>query len=77
MKEKDLFANNDSVYIAGRFVLGFGNSLSQMTSPLLLTEICHPQHRGPLTTVYNCLWNLGSLSRFSFKMKIENRADWQ
>lgn len=55
------------VYIAGRFVLGFGNSLSQMTSPLLLTEICHPQHRGPLTTVYNCLWNLGSLSRCSYK----------
>lgn len=28
---------------------------------MLLTEICHPQHRGPLTAVYNCLWNLGSL----------------
>lgn len=32
-----------------------------MASPLLLTEICHPQHRGPLTAVYNCLWNAGSL----------------
>lgn len=32
-----------------------------MCSPILLTEIAHPQHRGPLTTVYNCLWNLGSL----------------
>lgn len=51
-----------SVYIAGRFVLGFGNSLSQMCSPMLLMEIAHPQHRGPLTAVYNCLWNLGSLS---------------
>ncbi|POR36715.1 Lactose permease [Tolypocladium paradoxum] len=49
------------MYIGGRFVLGFGNSLSQICSPMLLTEICHPQHRGPLTTVYNCLWNLGSL----------------
>lgn len=55
------FCNGYGMYIAGRFVLGFGNSLSQMVSPLLLTEICHPQHRGPLTTVYNCLWNLGSL----------------
>lgn len=49
------------MYIAGRFVLGFGNSLAQMSSPLLLTEICHPQHRGPVTAIYNCLWNLGSL----------------
>lgn len=49
------------MYVGGRFVLGFGNSLAQMSSPLLLTEICHPQHRGPLTAVYNCLWNLGSL----------------
>ncbi|KAI5459387.1 general substrate transporter [Mariannaea sp. PMI_226] len=55
------FCNGYGMYIAGRFVLGFGNSLAQMSSPMLLTEICHPQHRGPLTAVYNCLWNLGSL----------------
>jgi sugar porter (SP) family MFS transporter len=47
--------------MAGRFLLGFGNSLAQMASPLLLTEICHPQHRGPVTAIYNCLWNLGAL----------------
>lgn len=28
---------------------------------MLLTKICYPQHRGPLTTLYNCFWNLGSL----------------
>ncbi|KAF4966224.1 hypothetical protein FSARC_6109 [Fusarium sarcochroum] len=55
------FCNGYGMYMSGRFILGFGNSLSQMSSPMLLTEICHPQHRGPLTTVYNCLWNLGSL----------------
>jgi MFS family permease len=49
------------VYIGGRFLLGFGNSFAQLCSPLLLTEICHPQHRGPVTAVYNCLWNLGAL----------------
>ena len=49
------------VYMGGRFMLGFGNSLSQMASPLLLTEICHPQHRGPVTAIYNCLWNAGAL----------------
>jgi sugar porter (SP) family MFS transporter len=55
------FCNGYNMFIAGRLVLGFGNSFSQMASPMLLTEICHPQHRGPLTTVYNCLWHFGSL----------------
>ncbi|KAL7621793.1 hypothetical protein AAE478_007292 [Parahypoxylon ruwenzoriense] len=55
------FCNGYEMFVVGRFVLGFGNSLSQMASPLLLTEICHPQHRGPVTAVYNCLWNLGAL----------------
>ncbi|KAK6084375.1 MFS hexose transporter [Seiridium cupressi] len=55
------FCNGYSMYIAGRFLLGFGNSFAQMSSPLLLTEICHPQHRGPVTAVYNCLWNAGAL----------------
>lgn len=55
------FTNGYGMWLAGRFLLGFGNSPAQMCSPLLLTEICHPQHRGPLTAVYNCLWNLGSL----------------
>ncbi|KAK4228624.1 lactose permease [Podospora fimiseda] len=55
------FANGFGMYLGGRFLLGFGNSLSQMASPLLLTEICHPQHRGPVTAIYNCLWNAGAL----------------
>ncbi|KAJ0159004.1 Lactose permease [Colletotrichum tanaceti] len=55
------FCNGWGMYVGGRFILGFGNSLAQMASPLLLTEICHPQHRGPVTAIYNCLWNLGAL----------------
>ncbi|KAI0968105.1 general substrate transporter [Xylaria arbuscula] len=55
------FCTQYEMFVAGRFLLGFGNSLTQMSSPLLLTEICHPQHRGPVTAVYNCLWNLGAL----------------
>ncbi|KAJ5626338.1 hypothetical protein N7510_002647 [Penicillium lagena] len=55
------FAKSYGMFCAGRFILGFGNSLSQLVSPMLLTEIAHPQHRAPLTAVYNCLWNFGSL----------------
>jgi MFS family permease len=54
-------SNGYNMYIAGRFILGFGNGLAQMCSPLLLVEIVHPQHRGPVTTIYNCLWNAGAL----------------
>jgi MFS family permease len=58
------FAKNWGTYLGGRVVLGFGNSFAQMCSPILLTEICHPQHRARLTAVYNCLWNLGSLCEY-------------
>lgn len=47
--------------MGGRVLLGFGNSFAQLASPMLLTELCHPQHRGRFTTVYNCLWNVGAL----------------
>lgn len=58
--------NSRLVYVAGRFVLGFGNSMSQLSSPVLLTEIAHPQHRGRVTTLYNCLWNLGALCKHEY-----------
>jgi MFS family permease len=33
-------AKNLSYFMGGRFLMGFGNSLAQLSSPLLLTEIC-------------------------------------
>jgi hypothetical protein len=58
--------------MGGRALLGFGNSLAQITSPMLLTELCHPQHRARLTTVYNCLWNVGALSKF-----LDSQNSWR
>jgi MFS family permease len=49
-----------TVYLGGRFLVGFGNSLAQLSCPVLLTEICHPQHRAIVSAIYNCLWNLGA-----------------
>ncbi|KAF2758416.1 general substrate transporter [Pseudovirgaria hyperparasitica] len=54
-------AKNLAMFSAGRFMMGFGNSLAQLSSPLLLAEICHPQHRGRVTAIYNCLWNVGAI----------------
>ena len=54
-------AQNIAMFKGARFFMGFGNSMAQLSSPLLLTELCHPQHRARVTAIYNCLWNLGSI----------------
>lgn len=54
-------SQNLAMFKGGRFLMGFGNSMAQLSSPLLLTELCHPQHRGKVTAIYNCLWNLGAI----------------
>lgn len=54
------FSHSLGAFMGGRAMLGFGNSLSQISSPMLLAELCHPQHRGRLTAVYNTLWNVGA-----------------
>jgi MFS family permease len=51
-----------TVFMAGCSFMGFGNSPAQLSSPLLLTELCHSQHRGRVTAIYNCFWNVGAIS---------------
>lgn len=61
----------------GRFMMGFGNTLAQLSCPLLLAELCHPQHRARVTAIYNCLWNLGAIINtwLTFGTKYINN-DW-
>lgn len=33
----------------------------QSCSPLLLSELVHPQHRPQYTTIYNSLWYVGAV----------------
>ncbi len=55
-------ANNpDPMYLAGRFFIGFGATISNGTCPLLITEVSHPRHRARVTTIYNTLWYVGSI----------------
>lgn len=58
-------ATSIGAFMGGRVLMGFGNSLAQIASPMLLTELAHPQHRGRLTAVYNTLWNAGAISKWS------------
>lgn len=72
-------ANTYGVFGGARVVLGFGNSFAQIASPMLLTEIVHPQHRARFTTVYNCLWNGGAIisSWFIFGLTFADEGQWQ
>lgn len=54
-------SNPVPMYLAGRFFVGFGSTISNATCPLLITEIAHPQHRGKVTTIYNTVWYLGAI----------------
>jgi sugar porter (SP) family MFS transporter len=73
-------AINLPMFEGARFFMGFGNSLAQLSAPLLLTEICHPQHRARVTAIYNCLWNVGALicSWISFGTQyMDNSWSWR
>ena len=53
-------SNPTPMYLAGRFFIGVGGTLTNGGCPLLITEIAHPRHRGRVTTIYNTLWFLVS-----------------
>lgn len=52
---------NFKMFIAARFFLGFGIAIAHGSSPLLITELVHPQHRAVFTTIYNTTWYAGSI----------------
>jgi MFS family permease len=52
---------NMQLLTASRFFVGFGVAIAHGASPLLVTELVHPQHRAIYTTIYNCTWYFGSI----------------
>lgn len=52
---------NFRMFVAARFFIGFGVAISHGASPLLITELVHPQHRATYSTIYNTTWYLGSI----------------
>lgn len=52
---------NIGMFIAARFFIGFGVAIAHGASPLLVTELVHPQHRAVFTTIYNTTWYFGSI----------------
>jgi len=52
---------NFRMFIAARFFIGFGVAIAHGASPLLITELAHPQHRAIFTSIYNTTWYFGSI----------------
>ena len=57
-------AQNMAIFIGGRFLLGFGISLCQTSGTCYVAEMAHPAWRGPITGLYNSLWNMGAVSGY-------------
>ncbi|TRM63692.1 general substrate transporter [Schizophyllum amplum] len=68
------------MFIAARFMIGFGLTFAQNSAPLLVTEIAYPTYRAPLTSAYNSLWYIGSIiaawTTFG-TFKIANNWSWR
>jgi len=52
---------NIQMFIAARFFIGFGVAIAHGSSPLLITELVHPQHRAIFTSIYNTMWYIGAI----------------
>ncbi|KAI0010827.1 MFS sugar transporter-like protein [Xylariaceae sp. FL0662B] len=48
-------------YLAGRFFIGFGSSITNVPCPSYVVEFAHPVYRGVITGLYNCCYYIGSL----------------
>ena len=55
-------ANNFNMFIAGRFIIGFGMAITLGAAPILVAEISHPQDRAILTTFMGVAWFVGSFT---------------
>jgi len=49
-------AQNVGMMIAARFILGFGTAFLAQPSPVLVTELAYPTHRGKVTALYNTFY---------------------
>ncbi|KAL7937575.1 general substrate transporter [Trichoderma chlorosporum] len=52
---------NVGMFVAGRFIVGFGVMIDHGSAPLMVTELAHTQHRATITAIYNSTWYFGSI----------------
>lgn len=54
-------SQNIATFTLSRFFIGLGMEFSIMPSPVLITELAYPTHRGKITSFYNCLFYVGAI----------------
>jgi len=54
-------ANDFGMFVAGRFVIGFGLGIVATGAPPLLSELAYPTHRAQIVSFFLVSWPLGSL----------------
>ncbi|KAJ5691750.1 hypothetical protein N7462_001173 [Penicillium macrosclerotiorum] len=54
-------ATSHEMFLAGRFILGFGVSFCYVSAQCYVSEMAHRVWRGTLTGLHNCTWYIGSI----------------
>lgn len=54
-------SKNYGMFVASRFVIGFGLGIVSTASPPLLSEVAYPTHRGKIVSFFLVSWPLGAL----------------
>ncbi|KAJ5259636.1 hypothetical protein N7478_012617 [Penicillium angulare] len=54
-------ATNLPMFIIGRVIIGFGNTIQQCCCPILLSELAHPSQRAQITGIMNASGSLGQV----------------
>jgi MFS family permease len=54
-----VWALNFQMFCAFKLVLGFGISITQLGSPVLVAELAHPKERVAITNLYNTTMFIG------------------
>ncbi|CAO3686105.1 unnamed protein product [Umbelopsis vinacea] len=71
---------NINMFLAARFLLGFGGAFTSNATPMILAEIAPSKHRGKITSMYMTMWYLGSIiaawTAFGTS-KIPNEWSWR
>ncbi|KAJ3408923.1 hypothetical protein HDV05_004680, partial [Chytridiales sp. JEL 0842] len=57
----ELATNNATVFMAGRFLVGFGVVFVTTAGPTYTVEIAHPHFRGRVGAIYNTGWHVGAI----------------
>jgi MFS family permease len=54
-------SQNVTTFAIGRFFIGVGLEFCAVSSPVLITELAYPTHRGKITSLYNTFFFVGAI----------------